>query len=246
MSPEMKILIIGLFVFCIVQLLWLYDTRNCMHNEHKGLLRYLHDISKEFIASFKSIRQQLTQTNEELKQHSMEFMRIKRLIRRDSHPHVYLKGHFYMDYNKLLYTVARPEPTAGDIKNWVAQIFVAGRLVKEVIKDIAVEALDFAIPKGTKDVQVGVFFEDSSGNKSGQAYSEMFDVIDNIAPPAPGEVTVTAREMTDDDRDVLVIDLPEPAPEPDPLPEPTPDPEPLPAPDEEEDDDQGQGQPVLD
>jgi hypothetical protein len=127
---------------------------------------------------------------------------------RHNKPQVFLKGP-NMDGTKLVYTIARPQLTAGDIKEWVAKFFINGNLVRESVLPVEMEAFDFKVVKGTTGLQVGVFFRDTSGNAGEITYSETFDAIDNVPPAAPGSVTLTVREETEDDADVIEIGMSE-------------------------------------
>ena len=133
-------------------------------------------------------------------------------------PQVFLKGNDSMNYNLLVYTVARPQLTAGDIKEVIYFFYIGDNCVGQKTTTADVEAIDFKVEKGTKGVKVGVAFRDTSENMSEVVYSEVFDAIDTIAPPEPSDISITVREATDADADVIENKLND-----DVQPEPTPD-----------------------
>ena len=130
---------------------------------------------------------------------------------------IFLKGQSMTGQN-LIYTAARPALTAPDIKEVHYFFYIGEHYVGQKTTDKDIEAVDFKVKKGTKDVKVGVAFCDTSDLMGETTFSPVFDAIDTIAPPAPAEISITVREETDADVDVYEVHYEAPA-ETEPKPE---------------------------
>lgn len=155
----------------------------------------------------KSLLEIMNLTNDGISEVLEEIDGIKSCIPSNDEIRIFLKGNDPMDGKNLVYTLARPALTANDIKTWTTEFYIADTLVGSATSGAAVEAIDFKVAKGTNDVKVAVYFTDTSGNPGDRKYSEPFDVIDNIPPAAPGDLTLTVREETDEDGDVMEVPI---------------------------------------